>query len=159
MSPHSGIASGGTSVNSGGRNLGNCTMAAAGLLHLRCSCANPPWPFVLPFSPALSSEEIKLDVKTEGETWVRRDLKRIRTNPWKQPWLVQVAFAVGSAAKEAAESCRLVGLGLIPSPALPRAGFWDVRMAGWHGATEHASPGWLSIPYAEHTNPSFYSLR
>lgn len=52
----------------------------------------------LPLSP--SSEEIKLDVKIEGETWVRWDHKPSRTNPWKQPWLIQVAFAVCSAAKE-----------------------------------------------------------
>lgn len=61
-----------------------------------------------------SSEEVKLDVKI-GETWARRDHKLSGTNPWKEPWLLQVALAVCSAAKETPESCRFVGLGLIPS--------------------------------------------
>lgn len=109
--------------------------------------------------PSPSSEEIKLDVKMEGETWLRWDRKPSRTNPWKQPWLIQVAFAVCSAAREPPESCRVVGLGLIPNPALLQPEFWDVRTAGWHGAMEHVSPGRVSIPYAEHTNSGFYSLR
>lgn len=111
-------------------------------------------------SPSPSSEEIKLDVRIEGETWVRWDHKPSRRNPWKQPWLLRVAFAVCSAAKDPPESCRFIGLGLIPIiPALLQPGFWDVRTAGWHSATQHVSPGRVSIPYAEHTNSSFYSLR
>lgn len=106
-------------------------------------------------SPSPSSEEIKLDVKIEGETGVRRDHKPKGTNPW----LVQVAFAVCSAAKEPPESCRFVGLGLLPIPALLQPGFWDVRTAEWHSATQHVSPAPIPIPYAEHINSSFYSLR
>lgn len=106
-------------------------------------------------SPSPSSEEIKLDVKIEGETGVRRDHKPNRMNPW----LVQVAFAVCRAAKEPPESCRFVGLGLLPFPALLQPGFWDVRTAEWHSATQHVSPAPISIPYAEHINSSFYSLR
>lgn len=110
-------------------------------------------------SPSPSSEEIKLGVKIEGETWVRRDHKPSGTNPRRQPWLLQVSFAVCSAAKEPPESCRSVGLGLIPIPALLQPGFRAVRVAGWHGATEHVSPGRVSMPYAEHTKLRFYSLR
>lgn len=158
MSPRSGIASGHfcelKREKFGKLHKGGCWAAL-----LEVSLCKPSVALCASLSPSSSSEEIKLDVKIEGETWVGWDHKPNGTNPWKHPWLLQVAFAVCSAAKEPPESCRFVGLGLIPIPALLQPGFWDVRMAEWHGAAQHVSPAPISIPYAEHINSSFYSLR
>lgn len=88
-------------------------------------------------SPSPSSEETKLDVKIEGKAWVRWDHKPSGTNPQRQPWLLQVAFAVCSqGASRELQICRA---GAHSHPCTAPAwilGCGDGRVARSHGARE-----------------------